>query len=454
MALEILRQWGKKQEPIGRIMEEVLQRHPLADPRDRHLAFALVYGVMRWQGYLDRVLADFSSYPPVKMKPLILQALRTCLFQMLFMDRIPEAAAINETIEILKASRQPKWLLGFANGLLRAIGRNKSSLADPLHGHAGSEKAARQSHPAWLMERWTKRYGGKTTGTICRLNNTEPVLCLRVNNGATSVAAFLDLLRAAEITGTAGSFAPDAVLVHNYKGSVTELPGYDAGLFQVQDEAAQLIGLLLSPLQPGKSYLDGCAGLGGKTGHLARMLAAISRPDDPGQIVAVEPNRMRRELLQENLQRLALSSYVTIVADKLENLPRPWHGSFAGALIDAPCSGLGVIRRHPEIRWSRTAADLARYHLMQLALLETTAPLLAPCAILVYATCSMEPEENEEVVARFLAAHSDFSLTNCGDYLPPHGRAADLVDRQGFFRTLPMAEGMGGFFAARMTRKL
>ncbi len=451
VAIDILCRGEKSGKPIDQVMEQTQRYQQLADQRDRYLVFAMIYGTLRRRGYLDWVLADFSNHPLEKMKPRVLQGLRIGLYQLLFMDRIPDSAAINEAVEALKAAKQPRWLLGFVNGLLRNIARRKASLPDPLQEKTSLPDIARLSHPQWLINRWVERYGKASAAAICRFNNMVPPLCLRVNTAATSVDTFLASLNEANIAAKPGFFAPDAVILNDYRGPVAEIPGYDAGLFQVQDEAAQLISLLLSPMEAGKSYLDGCAGLGGKTSHLAQMAAAADPRARPGLITAVEPSRLRIERLRDNLQRLNLSAYATIIAERLENLQPSLAGTFPGALIDAPCSGLGVVRRHPDIRWSRAEEDLRRYQQMQLALLDKAALLLEPSGILVYATCSMEPEENDAVAEKFLATHADFSLTNCRDHLP--ASAVGLVDEQGFFRTVPDKEGLGGFFAARLIRK-
>lgn len=450
VAVDILCQWQQTGKPIDQLMEQL--HHRLADPRDRYLVFALIYGTLRWRGYLDWILAEFSSHPLQKMKAPVLHALRVGLFQMLFMDRIPDSAAINETVKALKVAGQPRWLTGFVNGLLRNIGRRKKLLPDPFQENSPLPTTARLNHPHWLVERWLQRYGEKKTTAICRLNNTPPPLCLRVNTSAVTANSFLALLHQAKISASSGFFAPDAILLNDFKGPVAEIPGYDDGLFQVQDEAAQLVSLLLAPIVTGKTYLDGCAGLGGKTSHLAQMLAAANHAAPAGSIVAVEPSRWRIKLLQENLQRLKLNLYVTVIPGRMENLASAMAGPFAAILIDAPCSGLGVVRRYPDIRWRRTPEDLRRYQRLQSTLLDSAVPFLERGGILVYATCSMEPEENEAVVATFLAKHIDFSLTDCRAHLP--AAAARLADEQGFFRTVPGREGINGFFAARLQRKM
>jgi 16S rRNA (cytosine967-C5)-methyltransferase len=212
----------------------------------------------------------------------------------------------------------------------------------------------------------------------------------------------------------------------------------------VQDEAAQLVSFLLGPLKPEKTYLDGCAGLGGKTSHLAQILPTKSK------LLAIEPNGERVKKLRENLIRLQLNTSVTIVEGTVDALLPEMTEKFAGVLIDAPCSGLGVIRRHPDIRWNRTPDDLLRYQEIQSAILESAAQLLAPGGTLVYATCSTEPEENEDVVQKFLAEHPRFLMSDCKDLLPENGAA--LVDSLGFFRTLPGRDDLDGFFGAKLVK--
>jgi len=235
-----------------------------------------------------------------------------------------------------------------------------------------------------------------------------------------------------------------AIKLVEFQGPVTAIPGFAEGLFQVQDEAAQLVSMLLGPLQTGWSYLDGCAGLGGKTSHLTQMLPTESR------LTAVEPSSERTAKLRENLHRLRLDTTVTIVEGALAALLPDNREKFHGVLIDAPCSGLGVIRRHPDIRWSRNPADLLRYQEKQLDLLMDAARLVAVQGILVYATCSTEPEENDAVIKRFLETCPQFELSDCRDALPE--TCACLVDGLGFFRTLPDRKDLDGFFAARMIK--
>ena len=252
-----------------------------------------------------------------------------------------------------------------------------------------------------------------------------------------------ELLREGEIEVHEGRYAADALVVASPAGSVFGMPGYEEGFFHIQDEAAQLVSLLLGPFDEAGRYLDACAGLGGKTCQLAQLLPAGAT------LLAVEPSGHRFQLLQDNLQRLGLDKKVEIFKGQVSTLVERGSEQFHGILVDAPCSGTGVIRRHPDIRWNRSLKDLQSYQQQQLEILQQAASLLLPGGILVYATCSMEPEENEQVMDAFLTRNSDFSISNAGSFLPD--QAASLVSRAGYFSTTP-AEGLDGFFGARLIR--
>lgn len=444
-ALLILNRWEKEGLPLDLVVTEVL-RPPFADARDLQFCRALVYGVVCWRGYLDALLAKLSSHPVAQMKPLTRQALRCGLYQLVAMDRVPASAAINETIQLLKEAGQPRWLTGFVNGVLRRVSRELAVLPGPgeIDGvkSAGFALPDLLSHPRWLYERWLARHGQEVALALCRADNDGAPLCLRAV-ARVGRDTLREVLRAAGITAELGAFAPAALILPGYRGPITALPGYDEGWFQVQDEAAQLVVPLLGEVGEGR-WLDACAGLGGKTTQMAELTGA------GGQVVAVEPEARRFALLGANLHRLGLDAAVETLAGTIADLTATGSRQFQGILVDAPCSGLGVIRRHPDIRWNRQEAELARYQAGQLALLDQAAALLAPDGVLVYATCSSEPEENEQVVELFLAGHRDFRVEGCGDYLP--GAARDFVGADGFFRTRP-DQGLDGFFAARLVKK-
>jgi 16S rRNA (cytosine967-C5)-methyltransferase len=406
---------------------------------DRGLFKTLIYGVLRHKHYLDHIIRRFAKHPLGKMKPRTLMTLRIGVFQLLFLHRMPASAAVNATVNTLKDSGQPAWLIGFANGLLRAVARERANLPTPEALEQAEPPLL--NHPAWLVERWQSRFGQERARSICRINNTEPALTLRVNNRATSRSRLRELLGHSGIVATPGLFSPNALIIDRFPGAIEALPGYADGHFLVQDEAAQLVPPLLAPLPDRARVLDACAGLGGKTSHLAELLPP------QGSLVAIEPDGRRFGLLRQNLARLGLTDQVRCLRTDLARFADTRPHPFDAILVDAPCSGTGVIRRQPDIRWNRQPEDLIRYQADQLGLLDLAARLLAPGGVLVYATCSLEPEENEQVIAALLAAHHHLTATNSADLLPEAARS--LVDAAGYFHPTP-ADGLDGFFAARL----
>lgn len=433
LAAACLAAWSGSGRPVQAYLDLMIHESALSS-EDRQLAVMLVMGALRRQAYLDMLISRFATTSLSKMKPLTLAALRIGVFQLRFLGRVPDSAAVNETVAALKQMRQPPWLLGVVNGILRNIVRQKDSLPKP------EDFAPELEHPAWLTERWRHNFGEETMRAICRVNSMEPELCLHVSGGREELAR---RLAAQGVQVRPGRYAPDSLLLSGWRGPVTALPGFTEGLFRVQDQAAQLACLLLGPFREQGRYLDGCAGLGGKTCALARLLPAGA------SLTAVEPDSRRLRLLRENLEREGATERTAVFAARLEDFAAAKPTLFDGILIDAPCSGTGVIRRHPDIRWNRQPEDFAVQQAGQLALLQTAAELLAPGGTLVYATCSIEPEENQQVVEQFLAVRQEFRLTDCRDLLPP--AAAELTDAQGCFAPLP-SEEIEGFFAARLVR--
>lgn len=407
---------------------------------ERNLAMQLVYGVLRNRQYLDRILQLLSKTPLAKIDPFVHQALAVGLYQLFFLARIPQSAAVHEMVECCKRGGIPKRLEGFVNGILRESIRQKESLT--IQAAKGESGEPITNHPEWLVARWRDHFGQGQTDQICAANNREPMLVLRTNVGQITRDGFCKALESAGIVNHPGAYAEAAVVLPEFQGAIVAIPGYAEGLFQVQDEAAQLATGLLHPFRRGGRYLDGCAGLGGKTSHLLHFAAGHNL-----EIHAVEPEPYRLQKLQENLQRLG--TYPPVIHAKTLQQLTPGHlPPFDGILIDAPCSGTGVTGRHPDIRWNRRPEDLLRYQQEQLSILRHSATLLTPGGVLVYATCSLEPEENQEVIKTFLANHPAFHLTDCALHLPEAARRF-VVDR--CFAPLPDAT-IDGFFAARLQR--
>jgi 16S rRNA (cytosine967-C5)-methyltransferase len=435
-AIEVLCLWATTHNSVDLLFHDAIEQ--VADI-DRGLVKTLVYGVLRQKEYLDHILRRFSKHPLRKMKPRTLMTLRIGIYQLLFLSRIPESAAVNATVNTLKNSGQPSWLIGFANGILRNVVRNRADLPRPEQ--LAEAEPPILNHPRWLVDRWQDEFGTTATRSICRCNNSEPPLTLRINSRRTSRTRLKELMDKSGIKAVPGFFSPQALVIEEYPGSIASLPGYGEGLFQVQDEAAQLASLLVGKLPDHCRLLDGCAGLGGKTTHLTEMLPT------GGTVVAVEPDGRRYRLLRDNLLRLGQQQSVIAVRSDLRSYAAGHPQPFDAIFIDAPCSGTGVIRRHPDIRWNRSPEDFARYQQTQLQLLEIAATLLKPGGTLIYATCSLEPEENRAVLDLFRAHCPRFLPDPVTPFLPESARR--LVDEQGRLYTNP-ADGLDGFFAARL----
>jgi 16S rRNA (cytosine967-C5)-methyltransferase len=442
VAIETLSELQRKNTPLPLLFQQICDRHEL-EGADRSLAMNLIYGVLRNYRYLETVMGRLCRHPLKKLHPLVFQGLAVGLYQLLFLDRIPPSAAVNETVNAVKAAKIPKRLHGFVNGVLRQSIRQRDTLPPP--DAPGEDGQPILNHPDWLTTRWAARFGTSEMQAICRSNNNRQPLTLRINGETIRPADYLSLLLQQEINAVPGRYAPEALLLEDYSGPITALPGFREGYFQVQGEAAQLAALLLRPFRPKGRYLDGCAGLGGKTGHLLQLLAPYG-----AHLTAVEPEPNRLDKLQGSLTTLTEHENLTLFKGNLRQFREKNEKLFDGILIDAPCSGTGIIGRQPDIRWRRQPEDILRYSAIQRELLNLAASILLPGGILVYATCSLEDEENMANVSAFLHENSRFSLTDCAPWLPEE--TASLI-REGCFQPLP-SENIDGFFAARLVRNI
>jgi 16S rRNA (cytosine967-C5)-methyltransferase len=328
--------------------------------------------------------------------------------------------------------------------VLRKAARNYQALAFPaVEKNAITATATAKSFPEWIIRRWVRRYGLEATTALCDAVNTIPAITVRTNRLKTSPHDLVKSLagEAEQIKPTLCS--PDGI---NFVSPVTSIPGLSAfkpGWFQVQDEAAQLVALLLNP-QPGETVLDACAGLGGKTGHIAQLMK------NEGSIVALDINAAKLVRLESEMQRLGISIVKTFRQDlEIKNL-QPKFNQFDRILLDAPCSGLGVMRRNPDIKWRTSKKKLAVFNGRQLTLLYNLSRRVKPSGVLVYAVCSPEPEENEDVVNEFLKKHAEFDIDKQVEGLP--AKMLSIQAANGWFKTFPHFSYMDGFSFIRLIR--
>ena len=441
VAIESLCRLQKSRKPVTGIFNSVLALYPL-ESNDRQLATNIIYGVLRNRDSLDFMLQQLCRQPLKKLKPFVHQTLRTGLFQILYLDRIPESAAVNESVKAVQTARLPKKLQGFVNGVLRNFIRKRDELLTLLK----NSNPPILNHPLWLYKRWEKHYGKDETIRICEQNNEQAGFSLQVNACATDRETLLAAFRNNDIPARNGKYCDDTLILDDFHGGVSRLPGFNEGLFQVQDQGAQLLTRLIGPMVKEGEYLDACAGVGGKTSVLAQLAGPVQ-----ARVSAVEPDKMRQEKFKENMARLHPKLDLPLFPGSLQDFATSSNKRFHGILLDAPCSGTGVIRRHPDIRWNRREEDLDQYQKTQLDLLHTAATLLRPPGTLVYATCSLEEEENEQVIEQFLAHNPDFSLKDCTSSLPSTAHTF-VTKEKGYFAPLPGPE-IDGFFGAGLIKR-
>ncbi len=413
--MDALRQIDEGDLDLGEAVAKA--RQPLHDERDRGLLLELVTGTLRMRRAVDYQLASRVHRPLDALDEAVLRVLRLSAFQLIYLSRLPASAIINDAVELTRRAGKTS-AAGLANAVLRALSKDGERLTWP------DDISIVHSHPRWLVDRWIARYGVAATIEWLQFNNRAARLCLAVNRTLTTRAQLADDLARAGVTTKPTRHASHGL--HVLEGHPLGLEAFTAGQFIVQDEASQLISEFVQA-QPGQHVLDLCASPGGKTVALSAATGA------QGLIVAcdVRPHRVR--LLNRTLRRCRITNAAVMHVPEDGALPFR-DAAFDVVLIDAPCSGLGTLRRDPDIRWRRTSEDLPALTAAQHRLLSRAAGLIKPGGSLVYSTCSSEPEENQEVVAGFLVERPDFTLERT-------------------HVTLPFRDGLEAFYAANLRRE-
>jgi len=461
IALSLLVESVKSEEGIDVLLDRALARCSF-DSRERALTVEITYGVLRRLSTIDWRLEPVLEKPLPRLPVAVQMVLRLGAYQLLFLDRIPQSAAVNESVNLARALTGTvgrDWS-GFVNAVLRALLRHPARPWPSMDLDAAQGLALQYSVPGWLSRRWVERLGVASAEMACEGVSVAPPLTIRVNYLITTREALLETFAREGIAAKPTSVSPFGILIEE-GGSVPSLPGFHEGGFYVEDEAAQLIPPLLDP-QPGDILLDACAAPGGKSTHLADLM------HNKGTIYAVDQKGARLELLRSNCHRLGVQIVVPIGGDIRR--PREWVPTIETAespsvkkpkgadlsvdriLVDAPCSGLGVLRRHPEAKWRKDERALPRHQVLQCQILEAVAPCLRPGGVLVYSTCSTEPEENEQVIEQFCRAHAEFQRESVVSWLPP--AAQGVVTEQGALSTVGNRFSMDGFYAARLRKVL
>ncbi len=441
------------------LFNQVSSRDSL-DLRDRAFMVELVRGVLRYRATLDWRLGLLSDRRIAKLPTLVQTILRLGAYQVLYLDRVPDSAAVNESVQMIKqqSRRLGRDWSGFVNAVLRALLRSSEPAWPDAANNPVEAFAVRYSCPTWLVERWCRLWGDERAETLCRASVEVPPLTLRVNTLRTSRAALLADLTEAQVEAGPTLVSEVGIQLARTR-SVADLPGYTEGRFYVEDEAGQLVPLLLD-VRPGQRVLDACVAPGGKATHLAALM------ENRGEIVAVDRSAARLDLVMANCRRLGVDLLTPLAGDVRALIgSRPVSGEqgmsaavshpalsrpFDRILLDAPCSGLGVLRRHPEGKWYKAPESIVQHRQVQMELLTATSRLLRPGGVLVYSTCSIEPEETESIIDEFCQSHRGFLRESIAPWLPPAG--VPFVTPRGDLSTMANMNKMDCFFAARLRR--
>lgn len=419
------------------LLNQSLQQSRL-NRQDSALATELVYGTLQRLNTIDFFLSRFVAKGLDKLEPWVRNLLRLSLYQLHWLERIPEHAAVSEAVAIAKR-RGHQGISGMVNAVLRSAVRQKSALVVPAGLPAADRISLEHSHPKWIVSRWIAQFGEETTEAVCRSNNLPPKVSVRVNALKQTRESMLQKLLEQGIAAEASAIASAGVIVTS-GGNMALSEWYQNGELSIQDESSMLVAEAVDP-KPGMHVLDCCAAPGGKTAHMAE------RMNDTGRIWAADLHEHKRQLIEEQSRRLGLTCIRTLTEDA-RKLPEHFAlASFERILLDAPCSGLGVIRRKPDVKWSKQAGDISEIAELQYEILSQVQRLLRPDGVLVYGTCTLSSEENEELMLRFLREHRDFELSPLPEH-PLH----DMRSR-GMAYILPHEYRSDGFFIARIKRK-
>ncbi len=446
VALLILIENSRTRVPLDTILDQFAPRLDMLSKLDRSLTNAIVYGTLRWRESLDWIVQPFSNRRIETLKIEVAYILRIAMFQIVFMDKIPVSAAVNSAVNLAKKISH-QGVAGFVNAVLRKASshceeilhskensdfKDITSLKDIVLPDSEAEPelyiSVTKSMPLWLVRRWVARFGFDKTLKLCEKINTIPPITVRANRLKIDREELISVCSSyvEQIAPTDNS--PDGLYFTKPLVPIHESEAFKKGLFQVQDEAAQLVTIMLNPL-PGETILDACAGLGGKTGHIAQLMK------NEGSIIACDTDIKKLESLKKEMKRLGIDVVQTICKDILKADLSDFGTQFDKVLVDAPCSGMGVLRRNPDAKWKRTKKDLARLAIRQERMLLSVANLVKAGGSLLYAVCSCETRENEAVIEGFLKQRPDF-----------------LIKKE--LRTYPDNSDMDGFFATLMERKV
>lgn len=411
-----------------------------SERKDSGFIRELVYGVLENQRLIDEIVKESSSVKIRKIHPIILIILRTAIYQLLFMDTVPESAIVNEAVNLAKKYGH-RGTTGFVNGLLRGVSSKKAYFKSEEYMSQECELGIRYSHPDYLVALWRTQYGLEFTKDLLKANNSVPPFTIRNNTLKIDSTDLISILEAEGYETEPGKYSKDCIIIKNPR-SMTRLSAYTDGLFTIQDEASMLVTEVLNA-QKDSLILDVCSAPGGKATHIAQWIG------DKGTIIARDIYPHKLKLIEELSLRLGIKSIKSEIWDAKEPDDKLKY-KVDYCLVDAPCSGLGLIRRKPDIKWTRTSEELIELSRLQTIILKTASNYIKPGGTLVYSTCTINRQENLDVITNFLRESTDFRLVPIE---LANGVKISATQDNGYLELYPNIHGTDGFFMAKMVRK-
>lgn len=433
----IIRQIKEQQAYSNIALANALKQQAISE-QDRRFITELVYGVTKAGDTLDWILEKYMNRPMRKITPAIQAILRMGAYQIWFMSKVPVSAACNQSVDLAKKYGHT-GTVKFVNAVLRTMIRQPEKASYPDKKLRPEEYLAlKYWHPLWMIKRWVQMLGLEATERLCNINNEAPLLSIRTNTLKCSPDKLLEKLASENIDATPSVWVPEGCLCQSHP-ALDQWDSLQQGWFQIQDESSMLVAHILNP-QPGEFILDACSAPGGKATHIA------ARMKNKGRILALDLHAHKLRKIQNNCNRLGIKIVETKCMDALQ-IGTEFKEVADRVLVDAPCSGLGVLRKKPDSRWRKQESMIGELSALQLKILSSAAQAVKKGGILVYSTCTVDPEENNHVVEKFLVLHPQFILDSASDLLPLKKKQGDML------QFWPQEDGIDGFFIARMIRK-
>ncbi|MDD2554372.1 MAG: 16S rRNA (cytosine(967)-C(5))-methyltransferase RsmB [Desulfotomaculaceae bacterium] len=442
IALQVLKAVEGEGSYAGMALNRILEKYR-PGKLDRAFATELSYGTLRFLKTIDWILGQFVKQPLEAQTASVRNILRLSVYQLLYLDKVPDSAACNEGAEMARKHGHP-GAVKFVNGVLRSIARRKAGIAFPdLSDDPIGHISIKYSHPAWLVERWLREFGPEDTILLCSANNMPAPNTVRVNTLKSTRNELIERLREEGLAAKETAYAPEGITIEGFL-SISSMAAFREGQFQVQDESSMLASRAVAPA-PGATVIDACSAPGGKATHLAQLMK------NRGEIFAFDIHPHKLALIKENSVRLGIDIIRENAGDAIR-LPEKFYGSADYVLVDAPCSGLGVLRRRPDARWRKDPGQIAGLVKLQAEILNSASCCVKDHGVLVYSTCTITREENLGQVEDFLVRHPEFVLEDLTPLLP---RVLDNDGTMagGYLQLLPHRHAMDGFFIARMRKE-